>query len=105
MNPEDQIARQALIARMGGAPMPATTQISPQAGVQTPTPQVVPQNPVKPGDRQMGDMTRTPNESDKLAKAVLPGTVHQDPHIQALSKVMLTKLIPYLGHGASQQTP
>lgn len=100
MNPQDQLARQAILARLTGSPMPAATQIAPGAQVAPPAPVTPPMNPVQPGDQQLGDMTpdRQPSEHDKLAKAVLPGTAHQDPHIQALSKVLLQKLIPYLGN-------
>lgn len=94
MNP-DQIARQAIVARMNGTPMPPTTQMTPQSGMQVPQPQVVPQAPMP--QRQLGDEERKENESDKLAKAVLPGTAHTDPVVVAHSKALLMKLIPYLG--------
>lgn len=94
MNPE-QIARQAMIARMGGSPMPQATQVSQGAGIQVPTAQVPAQMPA--GDRQLGDEQRKPNESDTLAKTILPGTAHPDMVVQAHAKAILQKLIPYLG--------
>jgi hypothetical protein len=99
MNPEDAIARQALLARLQGSPMPTSTQVSPQAGGTPPLPEVVPQNalPLK-GDRQLGDMDRkAPSVEQNLAKSVLPGTSHADPRVQMLSKALLNHLIPYLG--------
>lgn len=105
MNPEDLIAHQAMMARLTGAPMPQATQVSPQAGVQVPQPQVVPQDQLPTqGDQQLGDMTkkRPPNESDSLAKSALAGTAHTDPNVQDLSKALLAKLLPYLGSSAAQ---
>lgn len=97
MNPE-QIARAAMLSRMNGAPMPATTQLSGASGMQAPSPQVPQQVSMPQPNHQLGTMTKKPSPSDTLAKAVLPGTSHHDPHVQALSKVMIQKLIPYLGH-------
>ena len=109
MNPEDQIARQALIARMSGSPMPAGSQMSDQAPVQAPAAPVMnPPGPVRPPQLQLGDVQHkmAPTDSDNLAKALLPGTAHLDPHVQAMSKALLQHLIPYLGGGqASPRVP
>lgn len=101
MNPEDAIALQAIKARMAGSPMPQASQMASQAPVQAPQAMTPPQNPLPTPDHQLGDMThkRQPTESDNLAKAVVAGTAHSDPHIQVISKLLLEKLIPLLGQG------
>jgi hypothetical protein len=109
MNPEDAVARQAMIARMSGSPMPVASQMSSQAPVAAPSSPVMnPPGPVRPPQLQLGDVQHkaTPTDSDNLAKALLPGTAHLDPHVQAMSKALLQQLIPYLGAGqASPRVP
>ena len=101
MNPEDAIAIQAMKARLAGTPTPVGAQVASPAGIQAPGVPVPAQNSMPVGDHQLGDMTkkRPPNESDALAKGILPGTAHTDPHVQILSKALLQKLLPYLGQG------
>lgn len=98
MNQEDLVARQAMMARLMGTPQPPATQMAQGAQVPPPIPVIPPVNPSPTPNKQLGDMTRKPSEHDTLAKAILPGTAHPDAHIKALSKVLLQKLIPYLGH-------
>ncbi len=107
MNPEDAIAIQAMKARLGGSPMPQASQVAPQSGTiapMAPTPNV---NPIPQPNRQLGDIThkKAPTESDTLAKNIIQGTAHTDPHVQLLSKVLLQRLIPYLGKGGPAVPP
>lgn len=97
MNPQDALIRQVMMARLSGTPTPQISQMSPQSGMQVPAAPVPAQNPTPTGDKQMGMEERKSSTEDTLAKNILPGTAHQDPHIKTLSKVLLEKLIPYLG--------
>ncbi len=107
MNPEDAIAIQAMKARLGGSPMPQASQMAPQAPVVAPMAPTPNQNPIPQPQRQLGDMThkKAPTESDTLAKNIIQGTAHTDPHVQMLSKVLLQRLIPYLGTGQTAPPP
>lgn len=91
MDPQQLAARQAMMAQLAGG--------QPQAPVQEPQPAPMPQQ------EPAGEPKRTASPDEKLAKAVMEGTAHQDPHIQALAKVLLEKLIPYLGPSPESSGP
>lgn len=94
MNPEEMAARQAMMARLAGNPQPLMSQTGPLAGVQTPPPAPP---PVVPQDN-IGTETRKASPHEKLIKSLLPATSNAyNPDVQGISKVLLAKLIPYLG--------
>lgn len=99
MNPDELAARNAIMQRLIGNPQGGVNALGPGSGqpVAPPMPQA-PLHNDNIGVQSQGKPKIQVSPTASLIKGLLPATAGQDyhPEIQGMSKVLLTKLIPYL---------